>query len=112
MQRGDIVFVDFGTGRSSEVSLKRPAVVMTNNFANQYADVVTVIPLTSQNLASLYPMHLFLSKERTGLGRDSKAQVELLAHVKQDSILRLEGQVPTDLMAELDSKLKEHLALQ
>lgn len=110
LRRGDIAFTDFAPAREGEANYTRPAIIVTNNQANAAAPVVTVIPLTS-NLERVYPMQLFLPNNRTGLDRDSKAQVELIRHVSTGRIKKVIGYVPNDLMAELDSKIKEHLAL-
>ncbi len=110
LRRGDISFTDFSPARKGEVNYTRPAIIVTNNQANAVAPVVTVIPLTS-NLEHIYPMQLFLPNNRTGLDRDSKAQVELIRHVSVGRIKRVIGYVSDDLMAELDGKIREHLAL-
>lgn len=110
LRRGDIAFTDFAPAREGEANYTRPAIIVTNNQANAVAPVVTVIPLTS-NLERVYPMQLFLPNNRTGLDRDSKAQVELLRHVAVSRIRKVIGYVPEDLMLELDTKVKDHLAL-
>lgn len=110
LRRGDIAFIDFAPARDSEANYTRPAIVITNNQANAVAPVVSVIPLTS-NLERIYPMQLFLASSRTGLDRDSKAQVELLRHVALSRVRNVIAYVPEDLMRELDNKLKDHLAL-
>ena len=48
-RRGDIYFVDFG--RDTESNLQcgiRPALVVSNNRANENSPVITVIPLTAR----------------------------------------------------------------
>lgn len=110
LRRGDIVFTDFSPARENEANYLRPAIIITNNQANAVAPVLTVVPLTS-NLERIYPMQLFLPTNRTGLDRDSKAQIELMRHVAISRFKRIIGFVPEDLMVELDTKIKEHLAL-
>ena len=102
--------VDFAPARGAEANYTRPAIVVTNNQANAFAPVVTVVPLTS-NVERVYPMQLFLPSNLTGLDRDSKAQVELLRHVSLGRVLKILGQIPESLMDELDGRLCEHLAL-
>jgi mRNA interferase MazF len=109
--RGDILMVDFGERGEAEVSFKRPAVVVSNDFANQYGRVVIVVPLTSQGLKNIYPMHLPVPKETSGLDRDSKAQVELMSHIHKERILRVMGKIPKNLQAALDTRIREHLGL-
>jgi len=110
LRRGDIVLVDFSPSRPHEADFTRPAVVVTNNLANALSPVVMVVPLTS-NVAKVHPMQLFLPAQRSGLDRDSKAQVELLRHVTTERIQKTLSQLPEDLMAQLDARLREHLAL-
>ena len=83
---------------------------MTNNVANAHADAITVIPVTS-NLNSVYSFQLLLPTERTGLKQASKAQTELISSVAVSRVVRPLGQVPEDLMRELDARVKLHLAL-
>ena len=110
LRRSDIALVDFAPARHAEANYTRPAVVVTNNQANAFAPVVTVVPLTS-NVERVYPMQVFLPRDLTGLDRDSKAQVELLRHVSLARVLKVLGQVPVGLMDELGGRLLEHLAL-
>lgn len=109
IRRGDIFLVHFGPARSGEQDFKRPAVVITNNVANAKADALTVIPLTS-NLGTVYDFQLLLPTERTGLNLDSKAQTELISCIAVNRVGKRLGQVPQDLMAELDARIKLHLA--
>jgi mRNA interferase MazF len=109
-RRGDVVLIDFRPGRAGEVDYTRPAIVITNDQANALAPVVVVVPLTS-NVGRIYPFQLFLRAESPGLDRDSKAQVELIRHVSTERIGKLLGRVPDDLLADLDVRLREHLAL-
>lgn len=105
-----MVLVDFAPARPAEADYVRPAVVVTNNQANAFAPVVMVVPLTS-NVTRIYPVQLFLPAQRSGLDRDSKAQVELLRHVTLERIQKTLSQLPDDLMVQLDARLREHLAL-
>lgn len=110
LRRGDVVLVNFSPARPAEADYIRPAVVVTNNQANAFAPVVTVVPLTS-SVTKIYPMQLFLPAERSGLDRDSKAQVELLRHITVERIQKTLSHLPDDLMAQLGARLREHLAL-
>ena len=48
-KRGDVYYVDFGHNiESCKQSGIRPAVIVSNNRANVYSPVITVVPLTSR----------------------------------------------------------------
>ena len=110
LRRGDIVLVDFEPARANEANKKRPSVVITNNQANLHGTSVVVVPLSS-NVSTVYPFQSHLPLERTNLDYDSKAQVELLRSVSISRIRQHLGQIPEDLMLELDEKLRLHLGL-
>ena len=46
IRRGDIIIADLGQHETSIQSGIRPCVVMSNNMANRYSPVITVVSLT------------------------------------------------------------------
>ncbi|GAA4114966.1 type II toxin-antitoxin system PemK/MazF family toxin [Streptomyces hundungensis] len=107
--------VDLEPARGSEVSRIRPAVVVSNDGANQSVErngrgVVTVVPLTS-NTNRVLTFQVFLSADETRLPKDSKAQCEQVRAVAPERVLQRVGTVPRQRMAEIDVALRRHLAL-
>jgi mRNA interferase MazF len=115
MRRGEIRIVDFEPAVGAEANKRRPAVIVSNDAANNvvrtlgYGDV-TVVPLTS-NIERVYSFQVLLSAEASGLRRDSKAQTEQIRAVAVERVGRLVGHVPSDLVQRLDDALRVHLAL-
>jgi mRNA interferase MazF len=72
--------------------------------------VVTVVPVTS-NISRVFAFQTLLPAELTGLRVDSKAQAEQIRSVAVGRVGPLEGQVPPELMAELDEAMRLHLGL-
>ena len=115
MLRGEIRLVDLEPIRGSETGRRRPAVVVSNDRANATAarlgrGVVTVVPVTS-NVARIFPFQTLLPADRTGLPTDSKAQAEQIRSVAVERIGPVLGQVPAELMSELDEAMRVHLQL-
>lgn len=108
--RGDILFVDFEPARENEANKVRPAILVTNDQANQYGTSIMVVPLTS-NVRRVYPFQLLLPAEHTGLREDSKAQVELTRSVSRSRLGQRVGQLSETLLKQLDGRLKLHLGL-
>lgn len=115
MRRGEVRLVDLDPVRGSEAAKRRPAVVVSNDSANNAADlsgrgVVTVVPLTS-NTARVWPFQVLLPAHETGLDRDSKAQAEQVRSVAVErvgaAVARLDGRQ----MAAVDDALRLHLDL-
>ncbi|SES17996.1 type II toxin-antitoxin system PemK/MazF family toxin [Actinokineospora terrae] len=115
MRRGDIRLVDLDPGRGSEANKVRPAVIVSNDAANQAAQragrgVVTVVPITS-NTARVFPFQVLLPAGDCGLVTDSKAQAEQVRSVATARIGRRLGRVPDRLLPSLDDALRVHLGL-
>jgi len=100
---------------SGEANKRRPAVIVSNDGANVAAErtgqgVVTVVPVTS-NISRVYPFQVLLPANLTGLEHDSKAQAEQIRSIAMERLGPAIGEVPQDLMFELDEALRLHLAL-
>ena len=115
MRRGEIRLVELDPAVGAEAKKRRPAVIVsTDEAVRQVAvlnrGVVTVVPLTS-NTEKVYLFQTLLPKDRTGLGRDSKAQSEQIRALDVSRIGPRAGMVPPDLMGEIDETLRLHLGL-
>jgi len=115
VRRGEIHVVDLDPARSGEANKRRPAVIVSNDGANVTAErngqgVVTVVPVTS-NISRVYPFQVLLPARLTGLEHDSKAQAEQVRSISVDQLGLAIGEIPQELMAELDEALRLHLAL-
>ena len=115
MRRGEIRLADLAPVRGSEANNRRPAVIVSNDGANSVAvrlgrGVVTVVPVTS-NAARIFPFQTLLPAAVTGLRRDSKAQAEQVRSIAVERLGAVLGQVPSDVMAQLDDALRLHLQL-
>ena len=115
MLRGEIRLVDLDPVRGSEANKRRPAVIVSNERANSTAarlgrGVVTVVPVTS-NIDRIFPFQALLPAAVTGLRQDSKAQAEQVRSIAVERLGAVLGQVPADVMAQLDDALRLHLQL-
>ena len=115
VRRGDVWTVDFSIRAGAEAAYRRPAVVVSNNGANQSASrlgrgVVTVVPVTG-NVRKVYPFQVWLHASSCGLRRDSKAQAEQVRAVAIERLQVRIGRVPLRTMDEIDGALRLHLDL-
>lgn len=115
VRRGQVWLVDLDPVRGSEISKRRPAVIVSNDAANATAvklgrGVLTVVPVSS-NLRRVYPFQVLLPAHETGLHTDSKAMAEQVRSVAFERLAGHVADVPASLMAALDAALRLHLAL-
>ena len=101
IKRGDILIVDMKQtpGTSLQTGI-RPVVVISNNKANTYSPVLTVVPITSKIYKKRYlPTHVFVNRrEMIGLNRHSLVLAEQITSIAVQCIIQKCGHVSSDAM--------------
>ncbi len=110
-RRGDVFDVGFDPTLGSEIGKKRPAIVVSNNINNQYANTVTVVPITSSSSRRHYPYEVALPAGAGGLDRDSRAKCDQIRTVGKRRIARRRGVLSMEYLLLLDRAIKVHLGI-
>ena len=115
MRRAEVRLADLDPARGSEADKRRPAVVVSNDRANETAarlgkGVVSVVPITS-NVTRVFAFQVLLPAELTGLRVDSKAQCEQVRSVSVQRLGPILGRLPASIMGHVDEALLLHLQL-
>lgn len=106
--------VDLADPVGAEAAFLRPAVIVSNNAANESAastwrGVVTVLPITG-NVRRVYPFQVRLAARPSGLRRDAKAQAEQIRAIAVERLRDRVGRVPRRTMNEIDAAIRLHLS--
>ena len=88
MKRGEVWWINFEPSIEGEIRKKRPAVIVSNNAANQFLNRVQVIPLTS-NVDKLYPSEAYITLR----GKKAKAMADQLTTVSKKRLINQAGTV-------------------
>jgi mRNA interferase MazF len=88
MKRGEVWWVNFDPSVGGEIRKKRPAVIISNNAANEFLNRVQVIPLTS-SVDKLYPSEAYIIFK----GNKAKAMADQLTTVSKSRLTNKAGSV-------------------
>ncbi|MDR0481966.1 MAG: type II toxin-antitoxin system PemK/MazF family toxin [Cellulomonadaceae bacterium] len=108
IQRGSVVWVDFGLPRGSEPAKRRPAVVIQEDWlTDSRINTVVVVPLTSNTRLAAFPGNALIPSLASGLPADSVAVVSQVGPVDREFIEPFAvGILPFYLMREISEGVR------
>lgn len=104
MRRSEVWWVDFDPSIGGETQKIRPAVVVSNNSANQHLNRVQVVPITS-NTGKCYPSEAKVTVN----GEQRKAMADQIATVDKRRLKSLLGLLGANDMKEVEKAVKIQL---
>jgi mRNA interferase MazF len=106
MRRGEVWWVSFAGSSGGEVRKTRPAVIVSNDAANQHANRIQVVPLSSQT-GKLYPCEAMVWVE----GRKSKAMADQIMTVSKERLTERLGLLSPEDMRGVEMAIRIQLGL-
>ena len=111
IKRGDIYWVELDPIEGSEIGKTRPAVVISNNINNEFADTVTVLPVTS-SVGKVYPFEVLVKKGIANMPNDSKVKANQMRTVDKKRLKERIGIIPDAILREIEKAVKIHLEIK
>ena len=83
----------------------RPLLIVSNNLGNQYSNDVVVIPGTTQNTSTVYPIEVLVEK---GFSKPTKFQADSIFTIEKTEL----GERITSLSAEIMEDINRSLQIE
>lgn len=106
MKRGEVWWINIDPSIGGEIRKKRPAVIVSNNAANQFLNRIQVVPLTS-SVGKLYPSETYVTLR----GKKAKAMADQLTTVSKKRLINKAETVSKNEMEEIERIIIIQLAL-
>lgn len=109
-KRGEIWLVSLEPTIGHEIGKTRPALVISHDRNNQFADTITVIPITSKT-EKIYPFETFISKEEANLPKDSKVKSNQIRTVDKRRLVKFINRIPEGKLRQVEQATLIHLGI-
>ena len=109
-RRGETWLVRLDPAIGSEIKKTRPALIISNDINNQYAHLVTLLPISDKGL-KIYPFEVAVSEGSSGLSKLSKIKCQQIRTVDKERLIKRLGAVDKVLLANTEEALKLHLGM-
>lgn len=112
MYRGEIWWAELPDPTGSEPGYRRPVLIIQNEaFTQSRLQTVVVVVITSNIELANAPGNVLLSRDATGLPKDSVANVSQVFTVDKAFLAERVGSLPVSLQEEVDEGLRTVLYL-
>jgi mRNA interferase MazF len=106
VKRGEVWWIDFNPSIAGEIQKTRPAVIVSNDFANEVSNRLQVIPVTS-NIDKCYPCEAYILVNE----KKSKAMADQIMTVSKQRLKSKIGVILDSDMHLIERALKIQLLL-
>jgi mRNA interferase MazF len=110
-QRGEIYSIDFTTATGHEMAGIHPCVIVQNDVGNKFSGLTIVVAVTSNLRVASLPIGVLVKAGTGGLVRDSVINCAHIYTVDKTRLAKRIGQLPSQVIAEVDQALARSLAL-
>lgn len=111
IKRGEIFLAALDPALGREIAKTRPVVIVSNDKNNEFSGTVTVLPLTSKNLRTIYPFEVVIPQGHANLPKESKVKADQIRTLDKSRMIKSIGVLGKKDLDAIDKAMKIHLAL-
>jgi len=111
IKRGEIFLAKLELTKGSEQMGIRPVLIIQNDISNKHSPVTIVAAITSRIFEKEYSTNIFISKEDSGLDKDSTIMLNQIRTIDNSRLIKKIGLLDNFTMHKVDFAIKISLAL-
>lgn len=106
IKRGDIWAIDLRPGLGSEITKKRPCLVISSDEFNNVSPLVIVLPVSSQIHQISGPERILLPRKNTRLKKDSIILINHIRALDKGRLSKKIGELSEEILREVEDGIK------
>jgi mRNA interferase MazF len=111
IKRGEIFLANLEPKKGSEQGGIRPVLIIQNDISNKHSPVTIIAAITSKIFDKEYSTNIFISKEDSGLDKDSTIMLNQIRALDNSRLIKKIGLLDNFTMNKVDMALKVSLSL-
>jgi mRNA interferase MazF len=108
VHEGDIYWANMDPTIGVEIKKKRPVVIVSNEWINQFSQLVVVVPVTTST-KKVSPSHVLIPAGQGGLHALSKALTEQIRAIDKARLFQRMGKLDREHMMKLHDAIRNTL---
>ena len=111
IKRGEIFLANLEPRKGSEQGGVRPVLIIQNDISNKHSPVTIVAAITSKIFEKEYSTNIFISKDESGLDKDSTIMLNQIRTIDSVRLIKKIGLLDNFTMNKVDRAIKVSLSL-
>jgi len=111
VKRGEIFLVNLEPIKGSEQGGTRPCLIIQNDFGNRYSPLTIIAPLTSKRFSKEFSTNVFITKQDSGLDKDSTVLLNQIKTIDKSRLIKNVGSIDFSIMNKVDLAIKISIGL-
>jgi len=111
IKKGDIFLVNLEPVKGHEQGGIRPSLIIQNDIFNKFSPLTIIAPITSKIYSKEYSTNVFISKEDSGLEKDSTILLNQIRTIDKHRLIKKIGELNYFILIKVNIALKVSLGL-
>lgn len=111
IKRGEIFLANLKPIKGSEQGGIRPVLIIQNDISNKYSPTTIIAAITSKIFEKEYPTNVFISKDESGLDKDSTIILNQIRTIDTSRLIKKIGLLDNFIMNKVDRAIKISLSI-